>query len=305
MRVDVIVRTKDRPRFLGRALDSVLAQTHEDWRLILINDGGDPAAVDSVASPRRQALGERLLRIDNATSVNMAAAFNQAFAAGDAPLVACHDDDDSWHPEFLARSLAALAGFTHFPVAGCACATVLVEEELQGDALVELDRRWFSGKPKGLLSLPEVLLSNESVTTNSMLLKREVLAALGGYDESLPVLQDWELLVRLLLEHDLLTFEDELAHYHVRRLTGNEAAANSDAQVGHRTFIEWLYNRWTRLGISGEHPGLGQAAAIARMLRRVREQGDAALDRQRDAILKNSCSARTWAGRVRRLWKKG
>ncbi|WP_455380531.1 glycosyltransferase family 2 protein [Acidihalobacter prosperus] len=305
MKIDIILRTKNRPQFLGRALDSVLAQTNGDWRLFLVNDGGDPLAVDRVVESRLDAFGQRLFRIDNRDSINMAAAFNQALVAGDAPLVACHDDDDTWHPDFLARSLSALESFDHFPVAGCACATMLVEEEIRPDAIVELRRRFFSGRPRGLLSLPEVLLSNDLLTTNSMLLRREILVELGGYDESLPVLQDWELLVRLSRKYDILTIEDELAYYHVRKAPGGNSADNSNAYIGHRAFIEWLYNRWTRQGIAGEDAGFGHLVAVARMLRRIREMSDVELDRQKHAILENSCSIRTWAHRLGGLWKKG
>ncbi len=39
MSVDIVMRTKDRPVFLARALDDVLAQTFTDWRLTIVNDG--------------------------------------------------------------------------------------------------------------------------------------------------------------------------------------------------------------------------------------------------------------------------
>jgi glycosyltransferase involved in cell wall biosynthesis len=40
---DVIIRTKNRPLFLARALDDVLAQEFSDWHLYVVQDGGDPA----------------------------------------------------------------------------------------------------------------------------------------------------------------------------------------------------------------------------------------------------------------------
>ena len=46
--VAVVMRTKDRPVLLPRALASVLSQTHQNWRLYLVNDGGDRQAFDAV-----------------------------------------------------------------------------------------------------------------------------------------------------------------------------------------------------------------------------------------------------------------
>ena len=46
--VGIVVRTKDRPQFLTRALRSITAQSYADWQAIIVNDGGDPATVREV-----------------------------------------------------------------------------------------------------------------------------------------------------------------------------------------------------------------------------------------------------------------
>ena len=51
--VAVVIRTKNRPLFLARALDSVLAQTYEDWVGIVVNDVGDVRPVDAARRGRR------------------------------------------------------------------------------------------------------------------------------------------------------------------------------------------------------------------------------------------------------------
>ena len=45
--VAVVVRTKDRPDFLRRALDSITGQTLTDWECVIVNDGGKPEPVDA------------------------------------------------------------------------------------------------------------------------------------------------------------------------------------------------------------------------------------------------------------------
>ena len=50
--VAIITRTKDRPLLLRRAVESVLGQTHADWVHVIVNDGGDPAAVEQVVAPQ-------------------------------------------------------------------------------------------------------------------------------------------------------------------------------------------------------------------------------------------------------------
>ena len=47
--ISIITRTKNRALLLERTIMSVLAQTHEDWIHVIVNDGGDPVAVDATA----------------------------------------------------------------------------------------------------------------------------------------------------------------------------------------------------------------------------------------------------------------
>ncbi|MGZ3660875.1 MAG: glycosyltransferase family A protein, partial [Bdellovibrionota bacterium] len=56
----ILLRTKDRPVFLRRALESILAQTDEDWVIALVNDGGDRAALDDTLAPFAKRLAGRL-----------------------------------------------------------------------------------------------------------------------------------------------------------------------------------------------------------------------------------------------------
>ena len=72
------MRTKNRPLLLGRALDSVLAQTYGDWRLVVVNDGGEAGPVDALLAARRDAMAGRSRVIHNPASVGMEAASNIA-----------------------------------------------------------------------------------------------------------------------------------------------------------------------------------------------------------------------------------
>jgi glycosyltransferase involved in cell wall biosynthesis len=49
-KIGVIMRTKDRPILLQRALQSVTQQTFKDWQLVIVNDGGDPGPIDDLLS---------------------------------------------------------------------------------------------------------------------------------------------------------------------------------------------------------------------------------------------------------------
>ncbi len=108
--VGVVIRTRNRPLFLRRALASVAAQSHGDWRVALVNDGGAPGAVEAALDALRAAgspfPADRLDILHNPASIGRAAAFNAGLAQLDTDLIGCLDDDDSWHPDFMASLVA-------------------------------------------------------------------------------------------------------------------------------------------------------------------------------------------------------
>src|SRR5690554_2819739 len=102
--VGIVIRTRDRPLFVRRALASVLAQTYPHWRIALINDGGARPALEAAIAetaatapfPEGALLVEHLPR-----STGRSAAFNLGMERLDTDFVACLDDDDTWSPDFL------------------------------------------------------------------------------------------------------------------------------------------------------------------------------------------------------------
>lgn len=104
--VSIILATYNRAERIGRAIRSVIAQTHPTWELIVVDDAssdGTAAVVDSFGDPR-------ILRVSlpfNCGSPARPRNVGLQIARGD--VFAYIDDDNTWRPEHLARLLAALA----------------------------------------------------------------------------------------------------------------------------------------------------------------------------------------------------
>jgi len=102
--VSVIVPTFNRAPLLPRALDSIIAQTYDDWEIVLVDDGSTddtPAVADRYA----QRLGDRItvLRQDNRGS---SAARNRGIEASRGRYVAFLDSDDEFALTKLERQMA-------------------------------------------------------------------------------------------------------------------------------------------------------------------------------------------------------
>ncbi|MFP6683284.1 MAG: glycosyltransferase family 2 protein, partial [Polyangiaceae bacterium] len=95
--VSVIMPTHDRPAELRIAIQSVLAQSHENWELIVVNDGGgDVSSVISLAND-----SSRIHYIHLARSRGAAAARNVGLSLAQGEYVTYLDDDDWYDAQHL------------------------------------------------------------------------------------------------------------------------------------------------------------------------------------------------------------
>ncbi|MDQ0734082.1 glycosyltransferase family 2 protein [Arthrobacter agilis] len=210
--VAVIMRTKDRPVLLKRAVDDVLRQNLQDWHLVIVNDGGAPDPVDSLIAANSGRFRDRVTILHHHESRGMEAASNAGIAASASSYVAIHDDDDSWHPDFLARTVSYLETS---PDAGVGVRTEIVHERIEDDRVIETGRAPFSPEIRELM-LSDALRYNRCVPIG-LLYRRKLHTEVGGYDETLGAVGDWEFQLRVLQHHTLGFIDGEpLAFWHHR-----------------------------------------------------------------------------------------
>src|SRR4051794_11750386 len=102
-RVSVVIRTYNRARYLGEAIESVLGQTLHDLELIVVDDGSTddtPALLDRYAGRLRPILCGR--------TANPSLLANTGIRAARGDLVAFLDSDDVWLPDKLERQVGLL-----------------------------------------------------------------------------------------------------------------------------------------------------------------------------------------------------
>lgn len=230
--VAVVVRTKDRPALLARALRSIAGQRHDDWEVVVVNDGGDPERLGRVIAGAGERVRSRTRVVDHEHSLGRWRSANAGVAASSAEYLVLHDDDDSWDPGFLDAAAAHLEAHPLAP--GVVSRIEIVwEEERDGD-YVELGREPFQAQLTAPL-LGDALLFNRFVPI-AFLYRRAVHDELGLYDEALPVVGDWEFALRVLSRWPLAYLPGPpLARWHQRRAAagaeGNSVIADGDAHA--------------------------------------------------------------------------
>jgi glycosyltransferase involved in cell wall biosynthesis len=224
-RVAVVTRTQDRPLLLGRACESVLAQTYGNWLMVVVNDGGDAQCVEQVLTPYRPAFDARLHVIHHPSPLGMEAAANAGLRACDSEFAVILDDDDSWHPDFLRESAAVLSDPASSWMGGVTCHVRRVLERIEnGEILFEKDVDYNSWMEA--VSLDRMLAENHIVPC-AFLYRRAVHDEIGWFNETLPVLGDWEFLIRFLLTAEIGVIGRPLAYYHQRANLDGTAYSNS------------------------------------------------------------------------------
>ena len=268
-RVAVIMRTKDRPILLQRALDSVLSQTYTDWALVVVNDGGDPEPVRQLVEARRAAFQGRVLVINNPVSTGMENASNAGVTNSASEFLVVHDDDDAWDPKFLERCVSHLD--TSSPeVGGVVTHATVVIEDIEGEEVIERQRFLF--KNMEALELTRLSVENQFPPI-SFLFRRVVMETVGLFDGELPVLGDWDFHLRAAQRFRIDVLREPLAFYHHRSAGttseyGNTVVAQKDV---HRIQRALYINRHMRDGV-GQGSGEGQMLYMGEMHREVTDE---------------------------------
>ena len=92
--VTVVVRTRNRPAMLTRALGSIGSQTFTDYEVVIVNDAGDEAEVRSIVKKQKSAVRSKITIVTNEVSNGREAALESGLSASHNRYYAVHDDDD-------------------------------------------------------------------------------------------------------------------------------------------------------------------------------------------------------------------
>lgn len=179
--VSIVIPTCNRWPMVGEAVDSVLAQTASPYELIVVDDGSTDE------TPRR--LGDYGARIAVLTQnrCGVAAARNLGVSRASGRYLAFLDSDDLWHPPKLQRQLDFMEGNPAVEI----CQT----DEIWIRNGVRVNPRNKHRKPSGDIFRASLALC--LVSPSAVMMRRELFERVGGFDESLPVCEDYDLWLRI------------------------------------------------------------------------------------------------------------
>jgi glycosyltransferase involved in cell wall biosynthesis len=192
--VSVIVPTFNRWPIIGEAVASVLEQTFVDFELTIVDDGSTDE------TPSRLARYISRLRMISTERRGVAAARNLGVRHSTGQFIAFLDSDDLWLPRKLGYQVSFMVDQPAVEI----CQT----EEIWIRNGVRVNPKAVHRKPCGEVffrSLERCLVSPSAVMMTRALFDR-----IGGFDEELPVCEDYDLWLRIAVDHPIALLPDAL-----------------------------------------------------------------------------------------------
>lgn len=181
--VSVVLATYNRAATLERAIRSVLAQTMEQLELIVVDDG----STDDTYTLLHQIEDTRLRVLRNPEPGGAGAARNRGAAEARGKFLAFQDSDDEWLTGKLEQQLK-LAEDESVGLVCCGYLTI----PLAGNVWMVTDKPWMRNQEWDVSRLLDF-----QYIAPTWLIRRSIFEQGGGFDHSLPNLEDWEFALRL------------------------------------------------------------------------------------------------------------
>ena len=179
-RVSIIIPTYNCARYIGRALDSVCAQTYKDYEILLVDDG----STDDTKDVSMQ-YGRKVTYLYQQNR-GVSAARNHAILKANGELFAYLDADDMWYPEKLERQVAFLDVHQECGMVHSEMSIINEQDEILHLRFYEETKR---SVPQG--HCVQQLLMRCHIQTLTVLERRSSFDLVGGFDERLPIAQDY------------------------------------------------------------------------------------------------------------------
>ena len=191
--VSIVLPAFNREGSIRMAIESVLRQSWTDFELIVVDDG----SADATMARAAEVADARLRLAAHPRNMGASAARNTGIREARGEWVAFQDSDDEWLPLKLEKQMARLAAAGEDCVA-CYCGMAVVGG-LAHRPGTRTRLRYIPDPAAAAVEgdiLP-ALLHHSLVSTQTLVVRRDALAQAGGFDESLPALEDWDCALRL------------------------------------------------------------------------------------------------------------
>lgn len=199
--VSVIIPSKNRPEFVLKTIESVIAQTYQNIEIIVVDDGSKTL----LAPLLEKAFGDLLRCVRHDCSKGAPAARNTGANYAKGEYIAFLDDDDEWLSDKIEKQMSAFLKLgDEFGVVYCGYDYVVVDKIIPRLNIYH-----------DVFDLSVISLRGCPVGSPTPIMRRIYFEKIGGFDVGLPACQDWDLWIRLSRVCKFYPVKESLALYRV------------------------------------------------------------------------------------------
>ena len=252
--VGVIIPAFNAARTLPIALESVAAQTFDDWQILLVDDGSTDGTAQLIA-PFFNRFGPKIKFIQQENR-GLPAARNTAIRSSAAEFVALLDADDVWLPQRLEESVKILQ---ERPQAGLAYGGIVaIDQDGWPTGTFDGNRKHAEGR-----IAPQIYMRKVDLPCPTLTFRRSCLEEVGLFDETMRATEDRDLCLRVALRYEVAFVPAVIAQYRV--------SANSMTTDPQRMYQAQMHFIDKNYGA----PGCGWAARRVALSQCYRQRADA------------------------------
>jgi len=179
--ISIVIPTHNRPEMLIRAIDSIVKQTYKNWEIIIVDDASTIDIKSIIEEHYKNKY--KIYYYKNDKNVGACKSRNIGINKAKGTYIAGLDDDDEFCKSRLEVLIQIINDYSF------ATADYFIYSE---------NRIKINKEKRGLINLKDQLFYNKA--TNNVLIEKEKLILIGGYDENLSSSQDYDLWLRVIKE---------------------------------------------------------------------------------------------------------
>jgi glycosyltransferase involved in cell wall biosynthesis len=215
--VSVIIPVYNGEQYIRETLESVFAQTYQDYEIVCVDDGSEDASLAILNEYR-----DRIKVVQHANT-GQAGARNAGARTGIGKYIAFLDHDDRWYPQKLERQVAVLEATPEAVMVHCDMDWIDGTGHVTQRSVVSASRR---SVHKGV-TMPQLVGWDPCIYPSSMLIRRVAFDRIGGFDSELRYGDDIDLMLRLRQEGLFIFLEEAGTQY--RKHSTNFSGSGTEA----------------------------------------------------------------------------
>lgn len=219
--VSIMMTTYNRADLITAAIESVLKQTYQNWELLILDD----ASRDNTSSVVQKFSDPRIKYLPASTNLGITRNRNRGLDLARGEYVAVLDSDDLWtNPNKLKAQVNFLETKKDYVAVGTQVEVINETGEVTAEFRYALEDKTIRNR----------LLFRNQFTHSSLLLRR---SALDMYDETLPIWEDYDLILRLGQSGHLANLPEVMTAYRRHSTNISKTTENNGAKA-HLTIIK-------------------------------------------------------------------